>query len=309
MSYNCQDRRPVHKPKLNLTTASSELRDQFSPKSLGIFFSLFLMGTAIVSYYVVREIQLRAARQLIQNCAGQENCTGRIDALERLVKAKRSLQSSDLSQAQLSGANLSSAQLQDADLSGARLSNAQLNFTNLTHAKLSEAQLDRADLSSASLYFADLNYANLNYARLNYAQLNYAHLSHASLDSADLNYTDLSGANLDSADLYHASLDSADLNYTDLSRANLDSADLNLANFYHANLEQANLYHANLIEVHNLTPAQIKSACYWETAMYRGDFDNEKKIWLVDEKLNQQYLEQLKQDKASNPKHPLNCHS
>ena len=88
------------------------------------------MGTAIVSYYVVREIQLRAARQLIQNCAGQENCTGRIDALERLVKAKRSLQSSDLSQAQLSSANLSSAQLQDADLSSANLSSAQLNFTN-----------------------------------------------------------------------------------------------------------------------------------------------------------------------------------
>ena len=298
MSYKCRNRRPFRKLKPDSTTGRDELSNQFSLKSLGIFFSLALMGTTMVGYAVLREIKLHAARKLIQNCEGKENCSGRIDALERLVKAKRSLQSSDLSQAQLyfanlssaqlqnadlSGARLSSAQLQNADLSSARLSNAQLNFINLTHAKLFDAQLDRADLSSASLYFADLNHANLNYARLNYAQLNYAQLSHASLDSADLNYTDL-------------------------SHANLDSADLNLANLYNANLEQANLYHANLIEVHNLTPAQIKSACYWETAMYRGDFDNEKKIWLVDKKLNQQYLEQLKQDRTSNPKHPVNCH-
>ena len=161
MSYNCQNKRLVHKLKPDSTSGRGKLSHQFSLKSLGIFFSLALMGT-MVGYFVVRESQLRATRKLIQNCEGQENCTGRIDALERLVKAKRSLQSSDLSQAKLyfanlpsaklqnadlSSANLSSAKLQNADLSSANLSDARLNLTNLTHAKLSYAQLDRVDLS------------------------------------------------------------------------------------------------------------------------------------------------------------------
>ena len=324
MSENFQDKRPFPKLKLNSPTAKGKKSNQFSRKGLGIYFFFSLLVTALVGYFLVREIQLNATKKLIQDCEGQKNCPGRIEALEKLVKAKRSLISVDLSQArlyfaqlsgaQLQAANLSSAQLSSAhldsaDLSSAQLSDAQLNLTNLTHAQLAYANLERADLSSASLYLANLTHAQLNYARLNYAQLNYADLHDASLDSADLNYADLEHTNLEHTDLYHANFDSANLEYADLHDADLDSADFNLANFAHVNLEQANLYHANLIEVHNLTPSQIKSACYWETAIFRGEFDNEQKTWLVNEKLNQQYIEQLKEDRASNPQHLIACHT
>lgn len=324
MNHNSQERQPFKKLKLNPRKVRRVKNFQFSDKFLGVFLFLSLMGTAMVGSFVIREIKLSITWKLIQDCKGEEKCQGRIEALEKLVKAKRSLKSSDFSQTQLyfaklshaqlnhadfSHAKLSSAKLDYADLSNASLDSAQLNHANFSHANLSGTNLDNADLSNSSLYFTDLSNAQMNYAQLNYAQLNYANLDNASLDSAQLNYTNLSNASLDSADLYHADLDNADLSLANLYHADLDNANLSLANLYHANLEEANLYHANLIEVHNLKPSQIKSACYWETAAYRGKFDNEKKNWRVDEKLNQEYLEQLKQDKASNPKHPVDCHS
>lgn len=52
----------------------------------------------------------------------------------------------------------------------------------------------------------------------------------------------------------------------------------------------------------------FKSACNWEKAIYKGYKDTEKFFeWIVDEKANQQYIEQLKQDKASDPKTPVDC--
>ncbi len=324
MIDNFKDRRACPKLKLNSPTAQGKKSAQFSRKDLEIFFFFSLLVTALGGYFLVREIQLNAAGKLIRDCEGQENCPGRREAGERLVKAKRSLRAADLSGARLYFAQFSGAQLQEADLSSAQLKGAyldsadlssanleqaQLNLTNLEQAQLSETNLDSADLSSASLDSASLDSAQLNYAQLNYAQLNYADLSSASLDSAQLNYADLRSADLERADLRSANLDSADLKGANLHRANLNSADLNFANLEQANLEQANLDHANLIEVHNLTPSQIKSACSWQTAIFRGEFAPEQKTWRVDEKLNQQYIEQLKQDKASNPKYPIDCHS
>jgi len=63
----------------------------------------------------------------------------------------------------------------------------------------------------------------------------------------------------------------------------------------------------NYAKAKNLTPAQIKSACNWSTALYRGKFDSDKLTWIVDEKANQQFIQQLKQDKASEPKEPVDC--
>ena len=44
-------------------------------------------------------------------------------------------------------------------------------------------------------------------------------------------------------------------------------------------LPRANLKNANLIEARNLTPPQIKSACYWEKAFYKGNWDNKNYKW------------------------------
>ena len=104
----------------------------------------------------------------------------------------------------------------------------------------------------------------------------------------------LATANLFGVNLDHAYLDSVNLYGANLAHANLDHAYLDSVNLYNANLAQANLDHAYLIKAKNFTPAQIKSACNWSTALYRGKFDADKLTWIVDEKANEQFIQQLK---------------
>jgi len=73
----------------------------------------------------------------------------------------------------------------------------------------------------------------------------------------------------------------------------LHSADLRKANLRSANLRSANLNRANLIKAKKLTPSQIKSACNWEKAIYK--------------EANQQYIDRLFKDKASDPSEPVDC--
>ena len=127
---------------------------------------------------------------------------------------------------------------------------------------------------------------------MQYYNLSFANLSFANLSSANLSFANLINANLESADL-----SSANLSIAKLSSANLESADLSIAY----------LSIAYLIEARNLTPTQIKLACYWEQAYYKGDFDNNQEKWIVNEEANKQYIEELKQDKASDPKEPVDC--
>ena len=84
-------------------------------------------------------------------------------------------------------------------------------------------------------------------------------------------------------------------------------AHLERTNLYRTNLESANLSLAYLINPSNLTPARLKSTCHWEKAFYQGDWDQDKLTWIVDEKANQELIAQLKQDKASDPKEPVDC--
>ncbi|MEM8720147.1 MAG: pentapeptide repeat-containing protein [Cyanobacteria bacterium P01_G01_bin.39] len=96
-------------------------------KSLGLFLIIPLIGTVIGGYFLVREIQLNAAHQLIQECPEKiPNCSGRIEALERLTNAKRSMKSYNLERANLGSANLESANLKSAYLLGADLEDANL---------------------------------------------------------------------------------------------------------------------------------------------------------------------------------------
>ena len=106
----------------------------------------------------------------------------------------------------------------------------------------------------------------------------------------------------ENANLQEANLPNANFNNTNLKNANLA-----LANLRNANFESANLSFAYLINTKHLKPTQIKSACHWQTAFYQGDWDSEQAKWIVNEQANQQYMEQLKLDKASDPKEPVDC--
>ena len=230
---------------------------------IGFALILPLMGT----YFGFQEWQLLSYERTIRNCSGKEFCTGRINALEKLVKARRSLTSTNLSNANLNGANLNGANLYGANLNGANLIGAQLNDANLIVAQLNDANLNGAQL----------NDANFKSALLNGAQLNDAQLNGANLQSANLQSANLNGANLKSTLLIDAYLNGA-------------------------NLESALLIGAQL-----LTSQQIKSACNWEKAFYKGEYDREQNQWIIDKEANQKYIKKLKADKALDPKNPVNC--
>ncbi|MDJ0662352.1 MAG: pentapeptide repeat-containing protein [Crocosphaera sp.] len=166
---------------------------------------------------------------------------------------------------------------------------AYLNFEN--------ANLYNTNLKSAKLYNTNLKSANLNYTNLESADLNYANLYNAQLYNT----------NLKSAYLYNVYLNNTELDKTQLNNANLTNAQLNNANLYNAKLNNANLKDAYLIDTKNLTPAQIKSACYWDQAFYQGYYHEKKGQWIIDGEANKAYIEELKQDKASDPKTPPDC--
>ena len=418
-----QEKYPLSELAGSFVAKSSKYQRRETIKSLGIFLIIPLIGTIIGGYFVVREVWLNADKTLIQQCEGKEYCHGRIEALERLVKAKKNLKSynlrnadlrradlrranligadlrnaklrsanliganligadlrsanlrsanliganligakfqkaiyteatkfpnqfnsagmyliapnSDLNFANLNGVNLNGANLENADLNfanlnGAYLLDADLNFANLNGANLRNAKLIRANLENAKLIRAnlenaDLNFANLNGANLENAKLNFANLIGANLMEANLNGANLIGASLMEANLNGANLIGAKLNLAKLNLANLENANLNLANLENANLENANLNFAYLnlaklngaylnfaylINAKYLTPSQIKSACNWQKAIYKGNWNWDKKNyqWTIDEKANTKYIEELKQDKASDPEEPVNC--
>ncbi len=261
-------------------------------KSLVLFLIIFLLIAAPSGYLVVQKIQLDEADQIIHNCVRQKHCPGRIEALERLVKAQKSLKFYNLSSADLRKANLSTANLISADLRSANLSTANLFTANLTSADFSTANLSHTYLSSANFQGADLISSDLQDANFFSANLQGANLSSADLQGADLSSTDLQGAFLISADLSHSNL----------SRANLQNA-----NFSHANLRDADLRGAYLIDPKNLTDSQIKTACNWSQAFYKSDWHNQTRKWIVNEEENQQYIKKLKQDRASDPQEPVDC--
>jgi len=131
----------------------------------------------------------------------------------------RTLDRTDLRDADLRGANLT-----DADLRGANLRDADLRGANLTDADLRGANLMDADLTKANLRDADLTGANLANADLWYADLAYAILTGAILTGAILTRAILTGANLTGANLTGAILTGAVLSYARLAAA--ETADI-----------------------------------------------------------------------------------
>ncbi|GBE74621.1 hypothetical protein myaer87_18480 [Microcystis aeruginosa NIES-87] len=177
--------------------------------------------------------------------------------------------------------------------------------------KIKILDLSRTNLREANLILANLNEANLNGANLN----------RANLIGANLNRANLNGANLKGANLWVAYLNGANLNGANLKGANLKGAELIGANLYGANLYRANLYRANLNGAYlkganlygaeDLYPESIKSACFWEKAIYtESKWDEDKQLWVAaDREANQREIEKLKRDKNSDPPNPIDCNT
>ena len=145
--------------------------------------------------------------------------------------------------------------------------------------------------------------AVLNKIKLPEVKLPGAYLFDAKLKESELISADLTGADLTSADLTGADLTSANLTDANFTVANLIGADLTSADLTKANLLGAKL---NEIEVNNLTMPQLKLACNWDKASYIfRQTENEK--WELDTQANQQYIEKIRQDKASDPQTPVDC--
>ncbi|MEM7590500.1 MAG: pentapeptide repeat-containing protein [Cyanobacteria bacterium P01_A01_bin.83] len=231
------------------------------------------------------------------------------------------LYSVKLNNANLKEANLYNANLEHAVLSSAFLEVTNLNYVNLEHAVLSNANLSGAGLIGSNLEHAVLSDANLRNAvlidsNLIASYLKGANFQHANLRGATLSDANLESTNLNGANLKFSILVRSNLKEANLRDANLEGAVLYDANFSSANLESTNLNGANLTKVRNLTFSQIKSACGWNKAIYNArevlerTNTKEKKFqwkWIIDEITNQQYIEKLKQDRASDPKEKVDC--
>ncbi len=131
-------------------------------------------------------------------------------------------------------------------------------------------------LEDAGLYRFILRNANLEGVKLSEANLSHADLRIANLSYADLRIANLEQANLEEANLSHADLYGANLSYASLSNANLEGANLSGA---------------------ELTSEQIKSACNWEQAIYKGKYIPQKQTWIAVEPNNTNFIEELKKDK------------
>ena len=80
-----------------------------------------------------------------------------------------------------------------------------------------------------------------------------------------------------------------------------------------ADLEFAELQRAYLGFANKLTSEQIKSACSWDQAIYKGEWnwDKQTKTWVPKNKQaeqdNKKFIEELKKDKSSDPEETVDC--
>jgi uncharacterized protein YjbI with pentapeptide repeats len=141
-----------------------------------------------------------------------------------------------------------------------------------------------------------LNDAYLSDAQLAKTNLKGANLKEAKLENVNLENANLEDANLENTNLTNANLQNAKLGFANLRNANLRNANLTNAKLIAVNLQKANLNGANFNDTDDLTPAKIKSACFWEKAIYKSD-KNE----------NQKFIEEVRNDSSSNPKELPEC--
>ena len=162
----------------------------------------------------------------------------------------------------------------------------------------------KKDLSQYNLEGANLFGINLESVNLKFANFKNSNLLSANFSGSSLFAAKFQGANLFGSNLKFARLIFTDLSHTNLKGANLKGANLNGANLNGANLNGANLNGAKFV-LANIQPLQIKSACNWEQAVYKGSYKGY--YWTIDGAASQQYIEKLKQDKDSDPEEKVDC--
>ena len=91
-----------------------------------------------------------------------------------------------------------------------------------------------------------------------------------------------------------------------LQNASLWDANLQDANLKKVDLQDADLEGAFLLGTKKLTAKQIKSTCFWDKAIYKGEW-NEEMDWVATEPDNTNFIEELKNDTASDPEEPIDC--
>ena len=196
----------------------------------------------------------------------------------------------DLSNSNFNGANFNGANFNDVNFNGTNFNGAYVVDVNLSHVYHREVY-PFFDSNDADNYFIDGNFndANFNRADLSHTNFNHSKFNDGNFNDAIFNRADLSNADFSNADFSNANLRNADLSNADLRNANLRNADLRNAE--------------------NLNNQQIKSACFWERAIYIGAAWNVRtREWIaVDEKANQKRIEEIRQDKASDPENPPDC--
>ena len=312
-------------------------------KTLAILEILEILGritivVGVISFILTekqrRDAEVYQAWQVITAAHNQPGSGGRIKALELLnSQPKRfprfwlkwdreslsglaapkaylsqiDLQLADLRYANFQGTDLRLANLQETDLFQAKLQGTNLFEANLQQAILIRANLSKANLSKANFQQAILRGTNLSEAKsqgvnLHNANLWEANLSKATLWEANLSKADLWKANLKEANLKEANLQEAILNNANLEKANLKGADLQAVN-----LKGANLQAAILEEAKNLNFKQIKSACFWEEAIYKGEWNSQKKTLAPIEPNNTKFIEDLKKDRSSDNQNSVDC--
>ena len=144
-------------------------------------------------------------------------------------------------------------------------------------------------------------------AYLHGIELQKADLIEANFQKAILGKANLQEAILRRANLQQAYLRKANLRKVNLGKADLTGADLTEANLQEAILDKANLQEAVLVDAENLTPKQIKTACFWEKAIYKGEWNPKKKTGIASEPDNTDFIEELKEDKSSKPEKRIDC--
>ena len=171
-----------------------------------------------------------------------------------------------------------------------------LSFTNLFN-----AVLGKADLQKAKLYRANFQGAHLYDANLERADFWSANLQQANLSGANLQKTNLGAANLQGADLFQANLQGALIEKVRVENVEKPTAQDN------EEIRQA------MEDVKNLTPQEIKeikeikSACFWNEAIYIGRWDVDEGLAESAEPHNTNFIEELKKDKSSDPEDLPDC--
>ncbi len=178
------------------------------------------------------------------------------------------------------------------------------------------------DGSNKKPQIIDLYKANINNVVLEEAWLLNINLSGTELKNGNFKNTYLKDANLMRANLTNADLTDAYLGDADLMKANLRDANLTAARLTSAYLRGAYLANAKF------TPEIIKKACYWEEAIYvpvtkKLDHESDEVTPSLDRAFsrdseeykqqqreraaNRRKIDEMKQDKASDPKQQPDC--